>query len=141
MNSYGPGYIQYPITNNALSAPIARPNYQIPGMWNNGRVRPVASIEEVKASPIDFDGSIFYFPDIANQKIYTKFVNVDGTVTINLYELKDLTISNNFNSTDTANFVTRTELEEAVFQLRQQYEELLKNKEQSIQYQSNEFQF
>jgi hypothetical protein len=34
--------------------------------------RPVASIEEAKASPIDFDGSIFFFPDVANKKIYTK---------------------------------------------------------------------
>jgi hypothetical protein len=51
----------------------------------------VSSIEEVRASPIDFDGSIFYFPDVANKKIYTKRVNMDGTVSINLYELKDLT--------------------------------------------------
>jgi hypothetical protein len=41
-------------------------------------VRPVSSIEEVRASPIEFDGSIFYFSDIANKKIYTKFVNMDG---------------------------------------------------------------
>jgi hypothetical protein len=44
----------------------------------------------VRASPIEFDGSIFYFPDIVNKKIYTKFINMDGTVSINLYELKDL---------------------------------------------------
>ena len=55
------------------------------------QVRPVSSIEEVRASPIDFDGSVFYFPDVANRKIYTKRVNMDGTVSINLYELKDLT--------------------------------------------------
>ena len=55
------------------------------------QVRPVSSVEEVKASPIDFDGSVFYFPDIANKKIYTKFVNMDGTVSVQLYELKQLT--------------------------------------------------
>jgi hypothetical protein len=54
-------------------------------------VRPVSSVEEVKASPIDFDGSVFYFPDIANKKIYTKSINLDGTVAINVYELKTLT--------------------------------------------------
>ena len=60
------------------------------GGWNP-QVRPVSSVEEVRASPIDFDGSIFYFPDIANKRIYTKFINLDGTVAINIYELKPLT--------------------------------------------------
>jgi hypothetical protein len=53
-------------------------------------VRPVSSVEEVKASPIDFDGSVFYFPDIANKRIYTKGINLDGTVSINVYELKTI---------------------------------------------------
>ena len=51
--------------------------------------RPVSSIEEVKASPIDFDGSIFYFPDMANKCIYTKQINMDGTASINIYSLKE----------------------------------------------------
>ena len=37
--------------------------------------RPVSSIEEVRAASIDFDGSVFYFPDIANKRIYTKQIN------------------------------------------------------------------
>ena len=37
---------------------------------------PVSSLEEVKATSIDFDGSIFYFPDIANKRIYTKTVDM-----------------------------------------------------------------
>ena len=41
--------------------------------------RPVSSVEEVKATPIDFDGSIFIFPDIANKRIYTKQVGMDGS--------------------------------------------------------------
>ena len=36
---------------------------------------------------IDFDGSIFYFPDAANKRIYTKQINIDGTSTINVYAL------------------------------------------------------
>lgn len=35
----------------------------------------MSSIDEVKAMTIDFDGTIFYFPDLANNKIYTKQVN------------------------------------------------------------------
>lgn len=34
--------------------------------------RPVSSIDEARASTIDFDGSVFYFPDLANKRIYTK---------------------------------------------------------------------
>lgn len=48
--------------------------------------RPVASIEEVKAAPIDFDGSVFYFPDLTNNKIYTKQINIDGTMSLFCYE-------------------------------------------------------
>ena len=82
------------------------------------QVRPVSSIEEVRACPIEFDGSIFYFPDIANKKIYTKFVNMDGTVSINLYELS--TLSNNTDhQIDTSTYVTRAEFEDVVNQLKQ----------------------
>ena len=31
--------------------------------------RPVSSIEEARVSAIDFDGSVFYFPDLANKRI------------------------------------------------------------------------
>ena len=33
--------------------------------------RPVASIEEVKAAPIELDGSITYFPDLTNYEKFT----------------------------------------------------------------------
>lgn len=57
--------------------------YQFSGL----KGRPVASFDEAKASMIDFDGSIFYFPDAANKRIYTKQINIDGTSTINVYAL------------------------------------------------------
>lgn len=47
--------------------------------------RPVASLDEAKASMIDLDGSISFFPDITNKKIYTKQINLDGTATFNSY--------------------------------------------------------
>jgi hypothetical protein len=81
-----------------------QPQYNRP-MWGpspNPQVRPVSSVEEVRASPIDFDGSIFYFPDIANKKIYTKSINLDGTVSINVYELKVLA-----DQTTVSSYVTR----------------------------------
>lgn len=103
-------------------------------------VRPVSSIEEVRAYPIDFDGSIFYFPDVANKKIYTKSINMDGTVAINLYELKALpTVDNN----ELTSYITREEFEIAINQLKNMYEQLfvvksqetMVNKEEKQQFQ------
>ena len=77
-------------------------------------MRPVSSIEEVRACPIDFDGSVFYFADVANKKIYTKQINLDGTVAINVYELKTDQVTNS------SQYVTRQEFEEVINQLYQQ---------------------
>ena len=50
--------------------------------------RPVSSIEEVKAAQIDFDGSLFIFPDIANKCIYTKQISATGSAILNKYNLQ-----------------------------------------------------
>lgn len=49
--------------------------------------RPVASIEEARASIIDFDGTTFYFPDVARKCVYAKRINLDGTSTLETYQL------------------------------------------------------
>lgn len=84
-------------------------NYQPP--YLKGRL--VSSLEEAKAASIDFDGSIFYFPDLANSRIYTKQINLDGTATLNMYELKEIPTS-----VETSSFVTKEELEQVINQLR-----------------------
>ena len=97
----------------------------------SAQVRPVSSIEEVRACPIDFDGSVFYFADVANRRIYTKQINLDGTVTINLYEQKELT-----QQTDQAlnsSYVTKQEFEIAINQLKGMYEQLSKPIVEDIQ--------
>lgn len=76
--------------------------------------RPVSSIDEVRASGIDFDGSIFYFPDIANKRIYTKQINVDGTAILNMYELKEMPTP----VVDSNLYVTRQEFNEVIAQLK-----------------------
>ena len=84
-------------------------------MWNTNQipqVRPVSSVEEVRAYPIEFDGSIFYFPDIANKKIYTKQINMDGTMTLNVYELTII------QPKEEHSYVTREEFESAIKQLK-----------------------
>lgn len=86
--------------------------------WNT-RIRPVSSIEEVRAYPIDFDGSVFYFPDIANKRIYTKQINSDGTANLSMYELKEMPVEqpNSVNSS----YITREEFEEAINQLKMSF--------------------
>ena len=76
---------------------------------------PVSSLEEVKATSIDFDGSIFYFPDIANKRIYTKTIGLDGVALLNMYELKPLPQEN----PNTGDFITRQEFEKAIAELTQ----------------------
>lgn len=76
--------------------------------------RPVSSIDEVRASGIDFDGSIFYFPDIANKRIYTKQINIDGTAILNMYELKEMPTQ----VADSNLYVTRQEFNEVIAQLK-----------------------
>ena len=68
---------------------MVRPAYPSSGLYSN-RIRPVSSLEEARASVIDFDGSVFYFPDAANKKIYTKQINLDGTALLNMYVLQEI---------------------------------------------------
>ena len=80
--------------------------------------RPVSSLEEVRAIPIDFDGSIFYFPSLTNDKIYTKQINLDGTSAVRVYELAELPIQNNITIPD--NLVTKEEFENKIRELSEQ---------------------
>ena len=68
---------------------MLRPANPSSGLYSN-RIRPVSSLEEARASVIDFDGSVFYFPDAANKKIYTKQINLDGTSLLNMYVLQEI---------------------------------------------------
>lgn len=74
--------------------------------------RPVSSIEEAKVSPIDFDGSIFFFPDISNGKIYTKQINKDGTCSMYMYTLTEMP------QEKPVEYVTREELAKALAALK-----------------------
>ena len=111
-------------TTQSMGYNSYRPVQQYP-QWNPvvanvAQVRPVSSIEEVKASPIDFDGTVFYFTDMANHRIYTKQINLDGTPTINIYELKTEP-----DQPADIPFITKQEFEATIIELKKQYEELL----------------
>lgn len=73
--------------------------------------RPVSSLEEVRAAQIDFDGSIFIFPDTANNKIYTKQINLDGTASLNMYVLAEIPKAED-------NYITRTEFNQTLEEIK-----------------------
>lgn len=87
---------------------------------------PVASFDEVKATSVDFDGSISYFPDLANNKIYTKQVNFDGTVSMNMYELKPI------EPQLTTDYITRKEFEETLAKILTVKPQVVKKEEKKV---------
>ena len=104
-----------------------QPQYQIPGYLRQAppqvtlKGRLVSSLEEARATSIDFDGSVFYFPDLANKRIYTKQINMDGTASLYVYELRELPIEEEKSSfvPSVEKFVTREEFERVLAELRQ----------------------
>lgn len=96
-----------------------QPQQQIPPFLKG---RPVSSLEEVRAIPIDFDGSIFYFPDIANRRIYTKQINLDGTALINMYEFKPIPVAQEpISNVNTDSFITREEFNETISRIKEMF--------------------
>lgn len=137
--------MNYPYQQQQQFIPTYRQQIQPQYNWNMmnqqpiPQVRPVSSIEEVKASQIDFDGSVFYFPDIANKKIYTKSVNMDGTVSINLYELSQIKPADQAND---SSYITREEFEQAINNLIKTYDGKLQEMTQATaQPQQTSFKF
>lgn len=111
--------VQYPyaVQQQQPMASLQSPPTRIPYVEQSYigiKGRPVSSVEEVKAMSIDFDGSVFFFPDLANQKIYTKQINLDGTSSINIYSLE------NNGTNQIPQYVTKEELELALSQLKQE---------------------
>lgn len=78
--------------------------------------RPVSGLEEVRAAAVDFDGTVTFFPDLANGKIYTKQCNVDGTASLNMYEIKEIPTSP---ATNPNAYVTREEFNSTMVALKQ----------------------
>ena len=89
--------------------------------------RPISSIEEVRAASIDFDGSITFFPNLGDGKIYTKQIGPDGTAVINMYQITEFPPEpSNINLN---NYITREEFEAVISQLIPAQEQLAPAKE------------
>lgn len=112
------------------------PSYQIPqnGMYQSrmpqmdygGQMqlkgRPVSSIDEAKAAQVDFDGSMFFFPDMAHQKIYTKQIMMDGTASINTYAFVEE------KNPPTPSYVTREEFDKTIQELKNHMKPVERNR-------------
>ena len=120
-------YNYYPQQIPNQQVPQQQPQYQVPGYLRQAppqvtlKGRLVSSLEEARATSIDFDGSVFYFPDLANKRIYTKQINMDGTASLYVYELRELPIEEEKSSfvPSVEKFVTREEFERVLAELRQ----------------------
>lgn len=119
-------YNYYPQTTNPQISQQSYSPYARQAPAQTGlKGRPVSSLEEVRATSIDFDGSIFYFPDLANKRIYTKQINIDGTATLNMYELKEFKeeTKEGFVLPSVEKFVTKDELAQVLAEFRQSLDE------------------
>ena len=116
-----PSYNYYP--QQSQVTPV-QSTYQMP-VYRQGppqtglKGRLVSSLEEARATSIDFDGSVFYFPDLANKRIYTKQINIDGTASLYVYELREMPVVNETSGfvPSVEKFVTREEFERVLAQL------------------------
>ena len=119
-------YNYYPQTTNPQISQQSYSPYARQAPAQTGlKGRPVSSLEEVRASSIDFDGSVFYFPDMANRRIYTKQINIDGTAALNVYELIELKNETKEGTVlpSMDKFVTKEELQQVLAQFRQSLDE------------------
>lgn len=135
-SNYTNGYYQpnQSVIRPSQSPPVM-PMQQIFGL----KGRPVSSIEEVRATSIDFDGSVFFFPDLANKRIYTKQIGMDGLAVINMYEYKQPMM--NEQEMSNANFITRQEFEETLGQIRSMLQNRVQEQPQPQQQESGNFNF
>ena len=83
-------YGMYPAAMPSYIRPEA-PAYMIPQTAVSAGLkgRPVTSFEEARVAQIDLDGSITFFPDVGNKKIYTKRINANGTAALQTYILDE----------------------------------------------------
>ena len=91
------------------------PQIQMPSVLKG---YPVSSIDEARAANIDFDGSITFFPDLNNKKIYTKQIQMDGSLAFNVYELNDIVIPPK-EEINQIKYVTRDEFNELLVLLKE----------------------
>lgn len=128
------GYQQMPMYNNNIQQQLAQQRMeQLQNQYNGMmqqtvpqqtmqmiKCRPVSSYDEAKASMIDLDGSMFVFTDIANKKIYTKQILLDGSAELKTYILQENNVEQNNNDV----YVLKTDFDNIINGIRNSIEEM-----------------
>lgn len=130
---YGGQYLYSP--QNQYTRYEPQPQMQMSQQSQPGYIlkgRPVASIEEARASIIDFDGTTFYFPDVARKCVYAKRINLDGTSTLETYQLIETPSAPTIEG-----YVTSETFEKTIKEILNQINNL-KGETKNVQQQSNE---
>ena len=117
----------------AAASPLMRPEmpaYMIPQTAPAAvlKGRPVSSFEEARVAQIDLDGSVSIFPDLGNQRIYTKRINLDGTASISTYSLDEKPAE-----TVSSEYATKDEIAELKETLNSLIEKLQQQKPKTTQ--------
>lgn len=91
MNRYGMQQLSYP--QNGYQQPYPQTYNSYPQAANpvqpiiKGRI--VTGMEEARAAQVDLDGTVSYFPSPAENKIYVKYVGMDGIAVFNVYSMDE----------------------------------------------------
>ena len=109
---FQPNAYYYPNQPQQSYAPRQVP-YEMP-QQNLLKGRFVSSVDEVRAAQVDFDGSIFIFPDMANKKIYTKQIDLNGNVKLEEYDWVPIE-----KTAAVGDFVTKQEFEETMAKVKE----------------------
>ena len=109
---FQPNAYYYPNQPQQTYAPRQVP-YEMP-QQNFLKGRFVSSVDEVRAAQVDFDGSIFIFPDMANKKIYTKQIDLNGNVKLEEYDWVPIE-----KTAAVGDFVTKQEFEETMAKVKE----------------------
>lgn len=109
---FQPNAYYYPNQPQQPYAPRQIP-YEMP-QQNLLKGRFVSSVDEVRAAQVDFDGSIFIFPDMANKKIYTKQIDLNGNVKLEEYDWVPIE-----KTAAVGDFVTKQEFEETMAKVKE----------------------
>lgn len=99
---------------------------QVPQQMQMIKGRPVSSLEEARASMIDLDGSMYVFTDVANKRIYTKQIMLDGTAELKTYVLEE---QKQAQANTNSSYVLQQDFEEAINILTEQINKLKGAKE------------
>lgn len=121
---FQPNAYYYPNQPQQSYAPRQVP-YEMP-QQNLLKGRFVSSVDEVRAAQVDFDGSIFIFPDMANKKIYTKQIDLNGNVKLEEYDWVPIE-----KTAAVGDFVTKQEFEETMAKVKEAISQVTQPQPQS----------